>query len=151
MPFYKSNAKEVLGSLRGKLEGLQSNVLDKVVREVAIDLVASNQSRIHNDGKAVNGSDIGDYTDGKYKKKREDKGKRIDKVNLDFSGKLSKEFSLEAVGSSEIGVGFLTDYGANLQEVLEEKYKKKIWGATQEDERIANKIATNRINKYLNG
>jgi hypothetical protein len=151
MPSYKSNAKSVIGGLVKKLDGLKSNVLDKVVREISVDLVASNMSRIHNDGKAVNGSDIGDYAEGKYKEKRKDKQKRTDKVNLDFTGKLSKEFSLEAVGPGEIGVGFLTDYGSNLQEVLEEKYNKKIWGVTQQDEIVAKKIAENRINKYLNG
>jgi hypothetical protein len=150
MPSYKSNSKQVLGPLIKKLQGLKANVVDKVTREIAADLVASNIGRIHNDGKAVNGSDIGDYTNGAYKKKRQEKGKRIDKVNLDFSGKLSKEFSFEPTGGS-VNVGFITDYGGGLQEVLEEKYSKKIWGATQEDEKVANEVATNRINNYLNG
>jgi hypothetical protein len=150
MPSYKSNSKQVLGPLIKKLQGLKANVVDKVTREIAADLVASNIGRIHNDGKAVNGSDIGDYTNGAYKKKRQEKGKRLDKVNLDFSGKLSKEFSFEPTGGS-VNVGFITDYGGGLQEVLEEKYSKKIWGATQEDEKVANEVATNRINNYLNG
>jgi hypothetical protein len=151
MPSYKSNVKSVIGSLVQKLEGVKANVVDKVVREVAVDLVGSNTRRIHNEAKAVDGSDIGNYTDGSYKKRREKRDKRTDKVNLDFSGKLSKEFVLEAVGRSEIGVGFLTDYGANLQEVLEEKYNKIIWGVTQQDEVVAGNILKNRINKYLNG
>jgi hypothetical protein len=150
MPSYKSNVREVLGPLKKKLQGIKPNVLDKLTRTIAADLVSSNTVRIHNEGKAVNGSDIGDYADGPYKKKREKKQKRVDKVNLDYSGKLHKEFSLEA-NSQGIGVGFSTEYGANLQEVLEEKYNKTIWGVTQEDEAIAEKESVKAINKYLNG
>jgi hypothetical protein len=150
MPFYRSNVREVLGPLKKKLEGIKPNVLDKLTRTIAADLVSSNMSRIHNEGKAVNGSDIGDYIDGPYKKKREKRQKRVDKVNLDFSGKLHKEFSLEA-NSQGIGVGFTSEYGANLQEVLEEKYNKTIWGVTREDESVAEKESIKAINKYLNG
>jgi hypothetical protein len=150
MPSYKSNAKQVLSPLLRKLQGLKANVIDKVTREVAADLVGSNIGRIHNEAKAVDGSDIGDYADGSYKKKREKLQKRTDKVNLSFSGQLSKEFSFEPTGGT-VSVGFLTDYGANLHEVLEENNNKKIWGVTREDEQFAEEITTNRINKYLNG
>jgi hypothetical protein len=150
MPSYKSNTKSVLGPLMKRLEGIQTKVLDKVTREIAADVVASNIGRIHNDGEAVDGTKIGDYATGSYKTKRQEKGKRIDKVDLSFTGKLSKEFSFAAVSKSEVGVGFLTDYGGNLHEALEEKYNKKIWGVTQEDERVAEELTKNRINKYLN-
>lgn len=149
MPSYKSNVSKVLKDFQKQLEGLPG-VVDKASREIAADLVGSNISRIHNEGKAVDGSDIGEYKEGKYKNKRKETGKRIDKVNLSFDGKLSKEFSFDANGDT-VGVGFLTDYGGDLHENLEEKYDKKIWGMTQEDERIAQKIAENKINDYLNG
>jgi hypothetical protein len=71
-------------------------------------------------------------------------------VNLDFTGKLSKEWALEA-DAQGVGVGFLTQYGANLQENLEEKYNKKIWGVTQDDERISQDIAKGEVNKAFNG
>lgn len=151
MPSYKSNAKSVIGSVVKRLQGLQINVIDKASREIAADLVASNMRRIHNDGQAVDGTDIGDYKEGAYKKKRQEKQKRVDKKNLDFSGKLSKEFSFAAVGRHEIGVGFLTEYGSTLQEAMEEQAGKKIWGVTQEDERVADGIVKRKLNKYLNG
>jgi hypothetical protein len=150
MPSYKSNAKQVLTPLLRKLQGLKPNVMDKVTREIAADLVASNMGRIHNEGKAVDGTEIGQYKEGAYKNKRDKLGKRIDRKNYSFTGQLSKEFSFEPTGGT-VSVGFLTEYGANLHEVLEEQDGKKIWGATQEDERVANEVATNRINKYLNG
>jgi hypothetical protein len=151
MPEYKSNAKSVLGSLIKKLQGIDTKVMDNITRTIAAGLIPSNMDRIHEQGKAVDGSDIGHYTDGAYKKKRQKRQKRIDKVNLDFSGKLHKEFSFAPVAPKTIGVGFITSYGANLSEVLEEKYNKKIWGVTQEDERVAEEIAKNKVNQYMNG
>jgi hypothetical protein len=149
MPSYKSNAKVVIDSLVKKLKGIDP-LLVNVSREVATGIAASNIGRIHNDGKAVDGNDIGDYQTQYYKKKRSEKGRRIDKVDLSFTGKLSKEFSIAANGNN-IGIGFITDYGANLHEYLEEKYNKKIWGVTQEDEGKSETLVKNRINKYLNG
>jgi hypothetical protein len=149
MPEYKSNAKSVLGDYIKRLKGIETGAVDKIVRKVAIDIATSNIRRIHNDGQAVDGSEIGDYEDGSYKKKRTKKGRRVDKVDLSFSGKLSKEFSIAAISDSDIGIGFITEYGAKLSEYLEEKYGKKIWGITEEDERVAREIEKNEITKYL--
>ena len=150
MPEYKSNAKNILGPLINQLQGIKNNVLDKVTREIAADLVASNISRIHNEGKAVDGSEIGSYAES-TKKQRSKKGRQTQYKDLSFTGKLSKEFSFAAVGSNTIGVGFISDYGADLSEIHEQREGKKIWGATQKDERVAEQVAKNRINKYLNG
>jgi hypothetical protein len=151
MPGYKSNAKNVLGPLINQLKGVETVLLDNITRTVAAGLVASNSFRIHNEGLAVNGTKIGDYKEGPYKKKRREKDKETQYVNLSFSGDLSKEFQLAASGKNTVGVGFLTNYGEELSEILEQKYNKKIWGVTQEDERIAQEVAKNKVNRYLNG
>lgn len=151
MPGYKSNAKDVIGGLINQLKGVEDNVTKPFIRAVAADVAASNISRIHNEGKAVDGSQIGDYKSGAYKEKREEKGKETQYVNLSFTGKLSKEFQPEAIDDLNIGVGFISPYGSNLSENLEDKYKKKIWGVTEEDERIAQEEYKIRLNKYLNG
>lgn len=148
MPEYKSNAQKVLGVVINQLKGIEEHVIEKASREIAADLVASNIGRIHNDGKAVDGSDIGEYKEGPYKEKRSEKGRRVDKADLSFTGKLSKEFSFDANGDI-VGVGFLTDYGANISEYMEEHFGKTIWGVTQEDERVAGEVAKNRLNEWL--
>lgn len=150
MPSYKSNVQDVIGNLKKQLEGINGPVMNKITRTIATTLVASNVRRVHNNGQAVDMSQIGDYKNKEYKEIRIKKGKRVDRVNLDFTGKLSKEFSLEA-DAQGIGVGFLTSYGGNLQENLEEKYKKKIWGVTQDDERVSQDIAIGEIKKAFNG
>ncbi len=147
MPSYKSNLQEIIIKLKKELDNIKGPVLDKIQRTAASTVVASNDRRIFNNGKAVDGSDIGHYSKS-YEKIRIEKGKRVDLVNLTFTGKLSKEFNFEADGSG-IGIGFLTPYGANLHDVLEEKYNKKIWGLTQEDESIIIEIEKEEILKAL--
>lgn len=150
MPEYKSNAKNVLGPLIKQLQGVKNNVLDKVTREIAADLVASNISRIHNEGLAVDGSAIGEYAES-TKKIRAKKNRQTQKKDLSFEGKLSKEFSFAPIDASTIGVGFISDYGEKLSEIHEEREGKIIWGISQEDERVSREVAKNRLNKYLNG
>lgn len=55
---YKSNMDEVLGRL--KKEFSPTN-MDKMVREIAMNVYASNLRRVHNEGKAVSGN-IGKYS-----------------------------------------------------------------------------------------
>lgn len=158
MPGYNSNAKSVVNNLVNQLQGIQDTVVKPLIRSIAVDVAASNVIRIHNEGKAVDGSKIGDYKEGdkeynktSYKTKREELGKETEYVNLSFSGNLSKEFQPEAVGDLDIGVGFIGKYGADLSEVLEDQYNKKIWGATEEDDRIAQEEFKIRLHNYLNG
>jgi hypothetical protein len=147
MPEYKSNAKSVIDNLKKQLHDLEKIGIGNMVRAIASDVAASNVSRIHNDGKAVDGSSIGSYSP-EYSNHRKKKGRQTNYVDLSFTGKLSKEFLPDSVGTNEIGVGFLTPYGAELSEHLEEKYRKKIWGVTQEDERVAQEIAKKEVRKY---
>lgn len=149
MPGYKSNTKKVVSGLVKLLKGVEAKVIDKTLREVAADLVASNISRIHNDGQSVRGTNIGKYKKGRYKEKRIENGRRVDKVDLSMTGKLSKELTFSAISKNEVGVGFLTEYGTKISEYNEERYGKKIWGATKEDETVAKSIAERRINQYL--
>jgi hypothetical protein len=151
MPSYKSNVREVLGNLRHRLEGIETETVSKIVRTIATDLVGSNLTRIHNEGKTVSGEAIGGgkYSES-YEKFRKKNNKKTDFVNLSFSGKLSKEFNQDAVSDTEIGIGFTTQYAAEISEHLEEKYGK-VWGVTQEDEQVAEEITKDEINKALNG
>ena len=50
----------VLAKLKTNLVSL--NAMEKLTKEVAIGVRASNMRRVHNDGKAVNGNNIGTYS-----------------------------------------------------------------------------------------
>lgn len=55
----ESNINQVVLNLTGKLKGIAGGELTRLI---ATDLLASNNRRIHNDGIAVNGAKIGNYS-----------------------------------------------------------------------------------------
>lgn len=134
------------------LEGIEENVIKPLVKAIAVDLATSNDRRIHNEGLDVDGRKIGDYAESTKKvRKRSGGGKEIDYVNLTFTGKLSKEFQVVAIDDLNYGVGFISPYGTKLSIILEKKYDRegKIWGVTEDDDRIAQEEFQLRLDKYL--
>ncbi len=57
---YESNINKVIADLKGKLE--KAKDMSQLQRTIATNLKASNLRRIHNEGKAVDGSTIGKYS-----------------------------------------------------------------------------------------
>ena len=151
MPSYKSNVKAVISRIKWDLEQGVKRAIENSLREATIDVTSSNLHRIHNEGKAVDGSNIGNYVEGPYKKKRSKKGKRIDTVNLSYSGKLSKEYAALKISSNLYAIGFLTSYGSELAGYIEENYGQKIWGKTPGDEAIVRAIFDRNLKKELKG
>lgn len=148
MPGYDSNAQEVIKNLIQQLNGV-TNAVNLTVKQVAADVAASNVSRIHNEGKAVDGSEIGEYKEGPYRKKRIKTGKEVQYVNLSFTGQLSKEFQPIKISDNEYKIGFLTQYSSQLSKYIEENYDKKIWGVSEDDKRIANETLNINIQNEL--
>ncbi len=60
---YESNMTKVLERLKGKLK--TASEMSALQRTIATNLKASNLRRIHNDGRAVDGSPIGQYNSNK--------------------------------------------------------------------------------------
>lgn len=150
MPSYNSNTTDVLGKLINKLRTIQTVTVSNISRTVATSVRASNIRRIHNSGEDVDGEEIGQYSPA-TKNIRQKKGKRIDKVNLTFTGKLSNELVVDSITDKIFGIGFITSYGSRLKEKHEEKYGKTIWGTTKEDRDAAQEEAENQVNRALNG
>lgn len=147
MPIYISNIQAIVDKVNKNLE----NVIDKkLLLTIAMDIVANNLERIHNDGKAVNGTNIGQYNNIKYKKLRTKRGRRVDKVDASFTGKLSKEFTYADVTDTTANIGFLTQYGTVISAALEKKYGKIIWGLSKEDLILIDEIVQDKINRILN-
>ena len=111
----------------------------------------------YGDTKFKNGKPHKTAYNANYKALRNKIGRRIDKVDLNFSGKLSKEFGLELnniagaqLGKHQVDLGFLTEYGTTISEGLETKYGKKIWDITENDVKDINTIINAKIQKQLN-
>lgn len=146
---YTSNINEVVLQLQNKLKKAASPAAsDKLMRIIAGDLQASNVSRIHNDGEAVNGSEIGNYNNEDYRKRRTKKGRQVSKVDLSMTEKLSKEFGFEAEGNSYV-IGFTTPYASTVGRAQEERYGKQIWGVTKEDDAIIEQTADEFYSKLI--
>src|SRR3990167_875461 len=176
---YQSNTDTVIDSLIGRLNVIKN--MGNAAREIAAAMLASNLHRIHNTGKAVNGSDIGKYSTnpilvgaksfttkaaaakvlGSKKKRKggqwvtingrhllELEGKPVSHVNLNRTGTLQDDLGFEADGKDWV-IGFRSQYGKDLREYMEEKYGKKIWGATKHDHDVAEQIIEKFIKKEL--
>jgi hypothetical protein len=150
MPSYKSNVRKVIDQLKKDLQAGIRIANNNSIKEIAADLASSNIGRIHNEGKAVDGSLIGDYVEGSYKNRREKKGKRIDLVNLSYTGQLSKELAPLKFSDNIYYIGFLNKRAADLSGYIEENYEKKIWGVTDQDQEQINITIDRNIKKELN-
>lgn len=104
----------------------------------------------YGDTKFKNGKPHKTAYNANYKALRNKIGRRIDKVDLNFSGKLSKEFGLELKGINQVDLGFLTEYGTLISQGLETKYGKKIWDISENDVKDINTIINAKIKKQLN-
>lgn len=86
---------------------------------------------------------------GGYKQIRSLEGKDTANVNLFRTGQLRRDFGFEAQGKDYV-LGFKSSYGSNLKKWQEEKWGKKIWGVTKQDQQIALQIFERYINNTLN-
>lgn len=86
--------------------------------------------------------------DGGYKKVRELSGRQTAKVDLNFTGKLSKEFGID-MRESDYVLGFTTQDATQKAEGLEDRNGSDIWGVTTDDEKLINEITQRRISNIL--
>lgn len=149
---YKSNEKEVFDRVKKIFTNIGGEAGIKKVGQIASTIASNNVRRIHNEGKAVDESLIdskarfkgkrkGAYSKS-YATKRQKKGRQINKVDLSFSGGLSKSFQVARNGN-KWNIGFIRD--SKLSVDLEDLYKQNIWGVTSEDR----KVITIEFNKFI--
>lgn len=153
---YESNMSSVMLNLASKLKKIKNT--EPIVREIAVSLASSNAERIHNRSKDLSGANIsykpsrkgpktGAYSTA-YARKRQKAGRQISKVDLSFTGKMSKEFQAAPLGVGW-GVGFISPGTGKLFGFLTDKYGN-LWGISRQDEKAIDKIIERVINKELN-
>ena len=141
---YTSNMGAVIGKLNVQLKGIKNQ--DPLLRDIAVSLATSNVDRIHTESKNVAGGNIGTYAEATRVIRRK-KGRQVNRVDLSFTGKLSKEFQAGQI-SDGWGVGFISSYGSNLFKLLTDKYGD-VWGITASDNRAIARIVSKEIKKKL--
>ena len=104
-------------------------------------------SRIFVNGLKTDGSDIGQYVNGPYKSKRNESGKRIDKVDLQYNGDL---FNSVTTGkyNSKPAVGIDNKHQADIAGYNEERYGI-VFVASQKEKQTAAESARDYLFKEL--
>jgi hypothetical protein len=97
------------------------------------ELLGSYLQRIFNDGKLTNGGNIGQYTPGRYKALRNKEGKRIDKVDLQFTGDLFRSIDRGTLGVDSV-IGFTNAERKKIADHLETRYGDVFTASVEEKE-----------------
>ena len=100
------------------------------------EILGSYLQRIFNDGQNTNGTQIGSYTPGRYKALRNKEGKRIDKVDLQFSGDLFRSIDTGTLGK-DVVIGFTNAERSKIAAYLEERYGNVFTVQKKEEEEAA--------------
>ncbi len=133
---YKSNIDKILGPLKTKLTARNIQLMNK---EIAQSIFASNLRRIHNDGKAVNGKSIGNYRPS-TKRYRIKHNREVAYVDLEVNGRLRLSWKMLPNGRNGYVIGFENKYGSDISGYMEDHFKKKIWGVSDEDKKVSERI-----------
>lgn len=144
-----SNISEAVAKLRGALEALKNP--DPLLRTVATSMLPVVHDRIHVEGKAADGSPIGSYSNS-YLRLREKKG-RLEgkKVVLSFNRDQENDFSVQISSDGKYGLGYKFPINAQKAEWEEKRFGKKIFGLTDPEKELVNKVAQQYVEDLLSG
>lgn len=125
----KTNIGEVTADLQSKLAALADK--EYIPRRLSFDLIDLMTSRIHIEGKAADGVQIGTYNKS-YLKLRERKYKRSPdtKIIVSLTRQLENDWSVIATDKG-YGIGFLNAFNFQKARWVEENKGKEIFSLTQ--------------------
>lgn len=137
-----------------KLSRLSSSLLDsRRINEVAttalLRVEGEMKKRIFNQGKATNGSQIGDYAEGPYKRSRVARGKRVDTVNLQNEGDLLKSLRAGKSDEGNPAIGFTSDRQRVIASGHTEYRGKQIFRPSKSEIKIAQDIFQQEVRKLI--
>lgn len=118
-----TNLNQVLSNLGQSLKTIMDP--NYLLRPVAIEVIPLMTERIHKEGRASDGSQIGTYSSS-YLKQREKKGRGKDtKVILSLTRQLENNWSVLETPNG-YGIGFTNPFNADKLRWVEEMKEKKI-------------------------
>lgn len=143
---------------RSRLNTLGSE-FEEIIKNAPIvqsqDLLGAIAFRIFNEGKATDGTQIGQYAGadsksrGRYKALRNARGRRIDTVDLQFTGALFESIKT-GVSEDRALVGFTIDELAKIGRFNEERYKKAIFKPSESEAENAKELMVDWIKEEMN-
>lgn len=131
-----------------KLLFLKSD-LPAISKELSTSMIAIIRERIHVQGKASDGSNIGDY-DPEYEKLREKRGRKEGgKVVLSFNRNLENSYAIIQGDNGLYGIGILNGEILKVVGYLEAKYQKKIYSLTDEEKKLVFDFIQHKVEEDL--
>lgn len=151
-----TNANKVFDSLQKKVDNaLSPKAIDALMRELAVTTAATMRERIHEEGKAANGANIGIYSKEYMKVRKKNNRTGDKKVILSLTRQMESDFTL-GVNNSEptklpngYGVGWKNQLNADKAGYLEIKYKKKIFAMTNKERADAARIVYAFVKSHI--
>lgn len=144
----KTNIPIVTASILKKLQQVADR--EYLLRPVAFDIVALMTERIHEDGKASDGSMIGEYSNS-YLKQRQNKYKRTadKKIIVSLTRQLENDWSVIATEKG-YGIGFLNSFNFQKASWVEQNKGKTIFKLSESEREHAATMLNKLIADALN-
>ena len=142
----KTNLSEVLTNL---IAQMNEQLGKQITREVAVSLLPVVHDRIHEAGKDASGNQIGTYKPS-YLELRVKKYKRTTDptVILSLRRQMEKDFSVQETPLG-YGLGYNNPFNYQKAQWNELRYNKLIFGLTENEQIIANRVAKNAMTNAL--
>lgn len=143
----KTNIGEVTAELQNKLAALADK--EYIPRRLSFDLIDLMTNRIHNEGKAADGGQIGTYNKS-YLSLRQRKYKRSSdsKIIVSLTRQLENDWNVIATDKG-YGIGFLNAFNFQKARWVEENKGKVIFSLSQPELQYINATITQLVNDAL--
>lgn len=121
-----------------------------LLRPVAFDLIALMTDRIHDQGKAADGSQIGEYSNSYLKLREKNKRGPDKKIVVSFTRQLENDWAVIPTPNG-YGIGFNNQFNKQKSEWVEQQKNKKIFKLSAQERAEAVLSIREQVKKLLNG
>ena len=142
-----TNIKQVVDKLKTNFELLQDK--EYLLRPLAIETIHNMKERIHKDGAATDGAQIGTYSNG-YMKKRAEYGRGKDrKVIVSLTRKLEQDWQVIAT-TKGYGIGFNSPTNRDKARWVEAQKKRIIFNLSEPEKQYIRERIQDLVNGAIN-
>lgn len=145
----KTNIGQVSQAIASKLKALKDK--EYLLRPVSLGLIDKMTKRIHEDGKASDGGEIGTYSKD-YLKRRQKKPynrKPDSKIIVSLTRQLENDWSVIATEKG-YGIGFKNPFNLQKARWVEQGKQRDIFSLTEEEQQYATEYINDLISDALN-
>ena len=139
-----TNIKQVVDKLKANFELLQDK--EYLLRPLAIETIPNMKERIHKDGSATDGAQIGTYSTGYMRKREEYRRGKDTKVIVSLTRKLEQDWQVIATIKG-YGIGFNSPTNRDKARWVEAQKKRIIFNLSEPEKQYIRE----RIQELVNG